>query len=414
MGTLWDLFAALDAWETESIGQRIDPHPDETLAELARLRQDRRYEDAVALIASETHRLRPLVRGMKLGAAELVQDEPGHREFVLPEYLAELHLTAARLRAVLGDNLAARDELVAALTLTPEDDTARYVLIELYEEAGDYMDALALLERLVQEHPDASHPMFELAAGIERRGDRDAAHHGYERVRALDRTGLFAELADRRESAGGQLPAEKALASRYDDAVRAFADHDHQAAVAAFGDVLAWNTRHHQSWFGLGWAYQEIAGTTRTVDAPGSHVVTWTVDEEQRETLDRAMQAYRLAVLFGPHDETVAEAHHQLAMCLLAAGRPADALAPARAALALAPEDGGVLSDMAGIVLACGAFGEAAELARRALERQPGNPSALVTLARALYSTGQVEELSEKLDDVLAAIATLTPRDADR
>ena len=136
MASFWDLYEVLDGRQPD-FSTPTDLHPDQTLAELDELVRSNRNSEALALIHAETARLRPVLRSFGFGFGTYSEHEPGTTPFVLPEFLARLHVTAARLRMAEGELDGSREELIAAVTLNPVDDVPRYVLVEVYEAAAE-------------------------------------------------------------------------------------------------------------------------------------------------------------------------------------------------------------------------------------------------------------------------------------
>ena len=71
----------------------------------------------------------------------------------------------------------------------------------------------------------------------------------------------------------------------------------------------------------------------------------------------------------------------------------------------MAPGDGRVIADLALVTLMCGDVAGSIARAREALEIDPTNAPARITLARALDRAGDVEGLVADLDAVMEAIA---------
>jgi predicted Zn-dependent protease len=92
---------------------------------------------------------------------------------------------------------------------------------------------------------------------------------------------------------------------------------------------------------------------------------------------------------------------------LLKAGRPAEAAAAARTALAASPDNAALMNLLAVALCESGDFNESVEVAKRAIARRPDDPSAMRTLGWSTYKTGNAEEASA----ILAGALALRPDD---
>ncbi len=392
MGTFLELFRLLDDWDPETLPERVTVNPDETLASIRKHLAEGNVPEAQRIISEEISRLRPMVRAVLLDAVDLVQ-EKGNTPFHLLQYLSYLHRRAAQILLSEQRWDEARQHILKAVVLAPDDDDPRYVLVEIYEHASQYDAALRLLESLVTGYPDRCLPLFELALSIHQQGALSAAATCYQRVKELDDVGAFRDLADIHLGALEMPLADiEMLEHVSEEGSKAALARDYESALTSFQHVLAWSPKHSQTWVRVGYLYQRRAsGELDLVKGAQAVPVFKVANEQQQNDLRRAAQAYRIAILAEP-GLAEAEVHHWLAECYLSLDLAALALEPAQTAVKLAPNDVDILVTLGNAFLANDALVDAESTLRAVLSFDPQNLTAHLVLARTLERAGRPNE----------------------
>lgn len=299
-----------------------------------------------------------------------------------------LHLARARVALWTGGAAlaTAREEAERALARAPEDVEANALLAEVYAAAlADRPDlavtAGQLVDRAWAAAADAVSARRARGAVALAAGDREAAREAVAECAEVDAgcalvraraAGDGAALAELSERLGAPFPVELARGEVALEAGRLLLAEEvagrlvrEHAGEAAAQDLLARAARATGRW--------EVA-------------------------LEAARAAERLA------PDRLAARALRARIELRVEGRPGDALDEVEAVRAhpgFAGFDGAaaVLVDGALAARRLGRFEEALELARAALDREPGHPAAALEAARALLALGRKEEASVALGE---------------
>jgi tetratricopeptide (TPR) repeat protein len=279
------------------------------------------------------------------------------------------------------------------VVLTPEETERQSFLIENYEESGEYWAAIGLMERTFAGKPELCLRLFQLGTSIHRRGASHSAAPCFEKARKHDDVGLIRELAELRLKTLDEHPPKiEALEHQREESIHALQRGELDNAFRSFMNVLSWFPDNGRTWFGVGHLLQQRMDN-QTADAvfarAGIAPVFRETNRDRQAMLRRACQAYWLAVATEPE---LGEAHHQLANCYLELGTPTFALAPAQRAAELSPRDAGVLADLGTVLEALNKLMEAETVLRTALEIDPRDIVALLSLAQTLERAGNFEE----------------------
>jgi tetratricopeptide (TPR) repeat protein len=301
MGTFLELFQVLDDWDPETLPERVDVNPDETLASIRKHLAEGNVLEAQRIISEEISRLRPMVHAVLLDAVDLVQ-EKGNTPFHFLQYLSYLHRRAAQILLSEQRWDEARQHILKAVVLAPDDDDPRYVLVEIYEHTSQYDAALHLLESLVTGRTDRCLPLFELALSIHQQGVLSAAATCYQRVKELDDVGIFRDLADIHLGALEMPLADiEMLKHVSQEGSKAALARDYESALTSFQRVLAWSPKHSQTWVRVGYLYQRRASEELDLVKDAQAIPVFKVaNGQQQNDLRCAAQAYRIAILAEP------------------------------------------------------------------------------------------------------------------
>jgi tetratricopeptide (TPR) repeat protein len=389
MPQISDLFRVLDGDAQPSAELRLG----KVLPTIERYWNKRDFGAVRREALEEIERFRPVLRGFFFGQTAVAEGDPQQAAQRLQHYLADLHRHAASAFRRDGALEEARQHLLRAVVLLPEETDRRLILIENYEECGEYWAALTLMERELAGRPELCLRLFQLGASIHSRGASSAAALCFEKAREHDDVGLIRELAELRlKTLEEHPPKVEALESQREESIQALQKGELDNAFRGFMDVLSWFPDNGETWFGIGYLLQQRMGG-HTTDAAfaraGIVSVFRETSRDRQDVLRRACQAYWLAVATKPE---LAEAHHQLANCYQELGTPALALAPAQRAAELSPRDAGVLADLGTVLLALNEFAEAETVLRAALEIDPLDIVTLLSLAQTLEGAGNFEE----------------------
>jgi tetratricopeptide (TPR) repeat protein len=278
---------------------------------------------------------------------------------------------AARRAAALvngGRPADARDVLVAALKLAPNDVAMSYMLAQAQRDAGDLAGAEATARALQSAHPENVRGMYLLGQILEAGGRHqeivDLLKPEIARQKAAKgKPGQIAMLLGSEGLAFQQL-------RRYDEAVAAFSEAITLAPEEPMRHVLL----------------------VQGLSAAGRH----------KDALDAAAKARTTF----PEDTTV---RYQLGAALDRAGRQAEAEKVFRDVIASDPLDAGALNYLGYMLAEHGrSLDEAATFIQRALKIEPDNPSFLDSLGWTYVQQGRLD----LADPPLAAAAAKLPKNS--
>lgn len=245
----------------------------------------------------------------------------------------------------------ARDVLLAALKIAPNDVRMSYMLAQAQRDAGDFEGAEATARALQNKQPDEVRALFLLAQILEARG------------RHQEVVDLLKPDIARRKAAKGKAGEIAMLLGSQGLALQQLRRFDE--AIATFSEAI------------------ELAP-----GEPVRYVLLiqgYSAANRHKEALATAEKARAMF----PRDTTVL---YQLGAALDRAGRDAESEKVFRDVIARDPLDAGALNYLGYMLAERGrSLDEAAALVQRALEIEPDNPSFLDSLGWAYLQQGKVD-----------------------
>jgi serine/threonine protein kinase/tetratricopeptide (TPR) repeat protein len=285
------------------------------------------------------------------------------KALALDSHLPSVHVTLGFLHSKLGKNDLALQEFQKVLDFNPRDADAVIGMSAVYEQMGRVTDAEANLKRALSLRPDYWDGYRALAEFYDRQKRPQDAIAQYRRIIELtpDNPEAYSDLgvqymqladADSLVTAEAALRKSIQLAPNY----QAYANlgwlyvqqKRYDESAAATRKALALNDRDWRVWSNLQLAY------------------TWLQDEPQM----RAARAQTLSLLgrYATVNPSDAPAQSMLSMLYAEDKRRDKALAHAKSALALSPNDPSILADIAETHLDLGDRRRALQFAHLSLE----------------------------------------------
>ena len=290
----------------------------------------------------------------------------------------------ARLES--DDASGAIESLNAALNLAPDEPDLQYQLAQAQFAAGDHATALATLEQLIEDHPDRLDAVGTLARMQLQQGDSERAIHTARQMQGLD---------------GGE--AQGALLEGHAHSAR----DDVEAAIVAYQRAVdAGNAE------ALGPLVANRAEAGR--DDPAQPLEAW-IDANpnvrqarfalgnwylQRSNYERATPHYEALVELSRRENAVLL--NNLAWIYQQTGDER-ALATAREAHTLAPDNTAITDTLGWIELQAGNIDNALDLLASAAAAAPDDPEIQYHYAAALNEAGETHEARERLERALAS-----------
>ena len=262
------------------------------------------------------------------------------------------------------------------LRVVPSDPRALTLLGAALRRLGQPQAALAVLEPLAGQQPNAPQVHVELASARAAAGDIEGGVQAYRRALALKpaRPDLWRALGDLLEGQGDQEGAGRAraeaIAHSTTDPVlieAAFALRDDRIAVAE--RLLRERLR----------AEPTDAAALRMLGEAGVRLGRY---GDAQAMFERCLEL----------SPNFTGARHGLAVALFRQQKGAEALAEVRKLLAEDPHDGGYLALLAGALSLTGEYEAAIDTYADLLARQPGQPRLWLSQGHALRTAGRREE----------------------
>lgn len=369
--------------------------PETTLDQAQALMSQGLFDETRRLLAAELSHAGPPLRLQHLGQAKQIA---GAQTFDLATYVSNLHYLVAQTWIAERKWPEARANILKALTASPKHDQPRDLLVTVYCETEEYEHAISHLAQRVKRAPDQCVKLYALALQFHVRKLLKEAASAYQTVSDLDEDGIFHDLATgqiRQLSSSQDPPDLQRLALQTQSAAH---DIDKGNATHGLNKLLAfltWAPDRGQLWFLVGYVYQQLLGS-RQFETNGETVVrVQDQSDSARSFTKRAAQAYQAATTYCPE---LAQAHHQLANCLMAIQRSDEAIAPARMAVQLEPENTHFLGTLGDVLLENDNLVEAEKSIRQALAANPRDWLTCLSLAKCLMRLGKYDEAQSHSD----------------
>ena len=300
----------------------------------------------------------------------------------------------ARGEAALSarDYVTARDAFEKAVALRPSDPAAHYALGRALGADQKYQPAVAQLEETLRLSPGHTGALLDLASIESASGRLDRAEGHYREAIARSpepraRRGLATVLArdGRLKEALGilrELIAADAsdVDSRYDLGMLLMQGDDCGAAVPMFEEVVRARPDHRKALYGLG---NCLARLGRAEDAARAMERFADATRAEEERVGRERRAYFLMIEID---------------AALGRGDLREAVAAAREAIAINPDDPRLHALLGQCLDGSGDDVGALRAYRRSFELNPGDPSVAVEAGRLLAKGGRFEEAIEILE----------------
>jgi tetratricopeptide (TPR) repeat protein len=308
-------------------------------------------------------------------------------------YLHDLHVTAYDLQSRIATPESGKYHLVKAAACKSDKSAAKLRLVEFYINQRRYRDAIATLSNINNERGGSAFALFTLASLLLDRGAVDEAREAIDSAEARDNVGLIQYLCRIRRSMIEhgilEAPGTEILNQRYTSAGNSLLAGDRAEALKELMSLAAVMPRWASVWFFIGFAHRvgrdgthaidEIKATKNRAEGPVIFFSDVTADEHRQTELLRAVEAYRIALSIDP---TLAAASNELTVCLLWLQRADEALIPALNYVASGLNGVEAYANLSAVFLAVNDRIRAERIARRALNLDPENPVAQLTLLK--------------------------------
>jgi tetratricopeptide (TPR) repeat protein len=252
-----------------------------------------------------------------------------------------------------------------ALTVRPNDPSAHHNLALLLARRGEWPSAIHHYEEALASEPDASDIWNNLGIALHTMGQDDSAATCYRRAIAIDPA-----YADARVNLAAIMLTRGQLADALEHLTNALeASPQHPQALETMGLAMAMSGRFADA----------VSYYRRATAANPKSAAAWQGLGNALLTLrraDEAVEAYQRSIELRP----AAPAYHNLALALAEAGRLQEAEAASRRAIQLQPDDANAHLTLGNILLAQGKREEAAAQYAEALRLRPDLDAACARL----------------------------------